>query len=99
MTAATQLNLAGLANTALRRSLSLLYAREMRFNLMPDIEFSVSGEREGEKLYALRINGKLIEDGLTIDEVIRRINRNDMECLGERHCQTPEDLRPRHSRR
>ena len=56
-------------------------------------------EREGEKLYALRINGKLIEDGLTIDEVIRRINRNDMECLGERHCQTPETQMPRHSRR
>lgn len=66
---------------------------------MPEIEFTVSGERGGEKLYALRINGKLIEDGLTIDEVIRRINRNDEECLGERHSRTPEDIRPRHSRR
>ena len=66
---------------------------------MPDIEFTVSGERCGEKLYALRINGKLIEDALTIDEVIRRINKDDEECLGERHCQRPEDIRPRHSRR
>ena len=66
---------------------------------MPEIEFTVSGERGGEKLYALRINGKLIENDLTIDEVIRRINRNDEECLGERHCQRPEDIRPRPSRR
>lgn len=79
--------------------MNLLYVKERRKALMPDVEFTVSGEREGEKLYALRINGKLIEDGLTIDEVIRRINQNDMECLGERHCQTPETQMPRHSRR
>ena len=66
---------------------------------MPEIEFSVSGERGGEKLYALRVNGNLIEDGLTIDQVIRRIAREDSEELGEKHLTLPEDLKPRHSRR
>lgn len=66
---------------------------------MADIEFTVSAERDGEKLYALRINGKLIEDGLSIDEVVRRINRADEEALGHRHIDTPEDKLPRPSRR
>jgi len=66
---------------------------------MHDIEFTVSDVRDGEKFYALRINGKLIEDNLSIDEVIRRIAREDADCLGERHMTLPENLKSRHSRR
>lgn len=67
---------------------------------MPDIEFKSTGvDGQGEKLYELRIGGKLIEEGLTIDEVIRRISRDDEARLGEKHMRLPEDLRQRHSRR
>ena len=67
---------------------------------MRRIDFTVAGQLpDGEKLYELRIEGKLIQEGLTIDEVIRRINRSDEEALGETHMSLPEDLRPRHSRR
>lgn len=66
-----------------------------------DIKFTVTGAdpNTGEKLYSLRINGKIVADGLTIDQVVRRIGREDEEELGERHIQLPEHLQPRHSRR
>ena len=67
---------------------------------MRRIDFTVAGQLpNGEKLYELRIEGKLIQEGLTIDQVVRRICREDEECLGERSMTLPEDLRPRHSRR
>ena len=74
-----------------------MHVKERRTNLKAEIEFTVSAVHGGEKLYALRINGKLIEDDLTIDEVIRRINRDDEECLGEKHCPHMEE--PKKSRR
>ena len=53
---------------------------------MAAIEFRVTGTRpDGEKLYRLSIHGKPIKDGLTIDEVIREINRRDELRLGEDH--------------
>ena len=66
---------------------------------MSEIEFTESGMRGGEKLCELRVNGKIVSSGLTIDEVVRLINRADEEALGERHITTPEDKMPRHSRR
>lgn len=66
---------------------------------MSEIKFTVSGERGGEKFYELRVNGKIVSSGLTIDEVVRLINRADEEALGERHITTPEDRSPRHNRR
>lgn len=68
---------------------------------MSELIFNVSGTHPdtGEKLYSLRVNGKIMEDGLTIDQVIRRIGREDSEELGERHLTLPEDLKSRHSRR
>ena len=67
---------------------------------MPEIVFTVSGAHPdtGEKLYSLRIGGKIIEDGLTIDQVICRISRED-KSLGEKHITLPEDRLSRHSRR
>lgn len=67
---------------------------------MPDIEFSVCGvNADGEKLYTLRVNKKIVGEPMTIDEVVRHINRADELTLGERHIDTPEDRLPRHSRR
>lgn len=67
---------------------------------MPDIEFSVCGvNKAGEKLYTLRVNKKIVGEPMTIDEVVRHINRADELTLGERHMTLPEDLKPRHSRR
>ena len=66
---------------------------------MSEIKFTVNGECGGEKLYELRVNGKIVSRGLTIDEVVRLINRADEEALGGRHITTPEDRAPRHSRR
>ena len=65
-----------------------------------DIEFSVCGvNADGEKLYTLRVNKKIVGEPMTIDEVVRQINRADELSLGERHMNTPEDRLPRHSRR
>lgn len=66
---------------------------------MSETKFTESGMRGGEKFYELRVNGKIVSSGLTIDEVVRLINRADEEALGERHITTPEDRSPRHSRR
>lgn len=67
---------------------------------MSEIIFKAYGPHPdpGEKVYSLWINGKFMEDGLTIDQVIRRISRED-ESLGEKHITLPEDRLPRHSRR
>ena len=40
----------------------------------------------GETLYRLLIDGRAVRDGLTLDEVIRAINRRDEEKLGEDHA-------------
>ena len=67
---------------------------------MPDIEFSVCGmNADGEKLYTLRVNKKIVGEPMTIDEVVRQINRADELTLGERHMTTPEDRLPWRSRR
>lgn len=68
---------------------------------MSEIKFTVTGAdaNTGEKLYSLCINGKIVADGLTIDQVVRRIGREDEEELGGRHMQLPEHLRQHYSRR
>lgn len=67
---------------------------------MPDIEFKLCGENAaGEKLYNLKVAGKIVSGPMTIDEVIRHINEADELSFGERHMYIPEDLLPRHSRR
>lgn len=67
---------------------------------MPEIEFTVCGENAaGEKLYNLKVAGKIVSGPMTIDEVIYHINKADEMSLGERHIQIPEDRTPRHSRR
>ena len=38
---------------------------------------------DGEKTYRLVIDGETVSAGLTLDEVIRSINRRDEEQLGE----------------
>ena len=51
-----------------------------------DIRFTATGYLPGgEKVYRLIIDGKIIRDGLTLDEVVRAINRRDEERLGELH--------------
>ena len=40
---------------------------------------------DGEKLYRLVIDGRVVREGLTIDEVIEAINRRDEDRLGEDH--------------
>lgn len=39
----------------------------------------------GEKSYRLVIEGDLVAEGLTLDQVIEAINRRDEEKLGEEH--------------
>lgn len=49
---------------------------------MAKIVFEISGTRaDGCKLYRLCIDGVPVRDGLTIDEVIEAINRQDEEGL------------------
>ncbi len=65
-----------------------------------NIKFEHSGfNAAGERLYDLVIEGKIHASGLTIDEVVYRINRTDEECLGELRINCPEEFLPRHSRR
>lgn len=50
---------------------------------------------DGEKTYRLVIDGAEIAAGLTLDEVIRAINRRDEEKLGEDHGGgTPQSAAP-----
>lgn len=39
---------------------------------------------DGEVLYRLEKDGEVLREGITLDEVIRAINRMDEESLGER---------------
>lgn len=51
------------------------------------LEFKITGTRpDGVKLYRLEIDGRIVREGLTIDEVIEAINRADEESLGARHA-------------
>lgn len=53
---------------------------------MASLEFTATGEApNGEKLYRLEIDGETVREGLTLDQVIRAINRRDEERLGEEH--------------
>ena len=50
------------------------------------IKFECHAKRpDGENLYRLVIDGRVVREGLTIDEVIEAINRRDEERLGEDH--------------
>lgn len=50
------------------------------------IKFECHAKRpDGEKLYRLVIDGRVVREGLTIDEVIEAINAQNEERLGEEH--------------
>lgn len=50
------------------------------------IKFEQTGQRaDGEKLYRLVIDDRVIREGMTIDEVIAEIHREDELSLGTRH--------------
>lgn len=50
---------------------------------MPSLKFEQMGFRvdDGERLYRLVIGGRTVREGLTIDQVIKAINRADEERL------------------
>lgn len=53
---------------------------------MAKIVFEATDTRaDGCKLYRLVIDGRVVREGLTIDEVIEAINRRDEDRLGEDH--------------
>lgn len=53
------------------------------------IKFIRQGYRpDGETLYRLVIDGEIVREGLTLDQVIRAINRRDEERLGEEHTKS-----------
>ena len=50
------------------------------------IKFECHARRpDGERLYRLIIDDKVVREGLTIDDVVEAINRRDEERLGEDH--------------
>lgn len=50
------------------------------------IRFEQTGRRgDGEILYRLIIDDRVIREGMTLDEVIAEIHRSDEEDLGARH--------------
>lgn len=52
-----------------------------------DIRFRRCGVRpDGEALYRMEIDGRVTTEGLTLDEVIAAINKEDEERLGEEHA-------------
>ena len=54
------------------------------------IKFEQMGRRlDGEILYKLQIDGKTEREGMTLDEVIVEIQREDEENLGARHAPRP----------
>lgn len=51
------------------------------------IKFEPCGaDPEGGKLYRLIIDGKIVREGLPLDEVIRVINARDEKSLGADHA-------------
>lgn len=55
---------------------------------MVQIKFSRSGQSpNGQPLYTLSIDGRIVEAGLTIKEVVERINEHDELRFGEAHVQ------------
>lgn len=51
------------------------------------IKFECHAKRpDGESLYRLIVDDKVVREGLTIDEVIEAINRRDEESLGADHA-------------
>lgn len=54
------------------------------------IKFEQTGRRpDGEILYRLVIGDEVIREGMTLDEVIAEIHREDEENLGARHSPRP----------
>ena len=50
------------------------------------IKFECHAKRpDGERLYRLIIDDKVVREGLTIDDVVEAINAQDEERLGEEH--------------
>lgn len=50
------------------------------------IKFEQTGRRpDGENIYRLVIDDRVIREGMTLDEVIAEIHRSDEEDLGARH--------------
>lgn len=50
------------------------------------IKFECHAKRpDGERLYRLIIDDKVVREGLTIDDVVEAINAQDEEQLGEEH--------------
>lgn len=41
---------------------------------------------DGEPLYRLLLDGKVVREGMTIDQVVAAINRRDEEQLGDDHA-------------
>ena len=53
------------------------------------IKFEQTGRRpDGEKLYRLVIDDRVVREGMTLDEVIAEIHRSD-ESIGEQHSPRP----------
>ena len=53
----------------------------------------------GEKSYRLVIEGELVAEGLTLDQVVEAINRRDEEKLGEEHAPGRPDGAPAERRK
>ena len=54
------------------------------------IKFEQTGRRpDGEKIYRLVIDDRVIREGMTLDEVIAEIHRSDEEDLVARHVPRP----------
>ena len=50
------------------------------------IRFEAAGVNEaGEKVYTMTIDGKTIQEGLTIDQAVAIINKHDEDRLGWEH--------------
>ena len=50
------------------------------------IRFEPAGVNEaGEKVYTMTIDGKTIQEGLTIDQAVAIINKHDEDRLGWEH--------------
>ena len=51
------------------------------------IKFECHAKRpDGERLYRLIIDDKVVREGLTIDDVVRAINARDEKSLGADHA-------------
>lgn len=51
------------------------------------LRFEKHGRRaDGEPLWRLLLDGKVVREGMTLDQVVESINRRDEEKLGDDHA-------------